>query len=252
MSESDSDTENVFGTLVSKLDFGDPLYLHASDTSNIPLISFKLKGTENYKVWACAMELALETKNKIGFVDGTCERPNDNNVLAKQWDRCNSVVLTWILNSVTEELYLGQIFSKNASVVWQELKETYDKVDGSVTFNLHHKINSLSQSGESVSVYYHKLNSLRRQFDALVKLPTCNCYAAQEFSNHNNLIKLMQFLMGLDEVYQPIRSNILTREPLPSVKTAFAIISREESHRGIHNSSNKTQASAFVSKAFEN
>ena len=59
------ETETVFGTLISKFDFGDPLYLHASDTSGVPLIGFKLKGTENYKVWACAMELALETKNKL-------------------------------------------------------------------------------------------------------------------------------------------------------------------------------------------
>ncbi|GKG58812.1 hypothetical protein Tco_0594582, partial [Tanacetum coccineum] len=41
------------------------------------------------------------------------------------------------------------------------------------------------------------------------------------------------FLMGLDDVYQPIRSNIHTREPLPLVKTAFAVISGEESHRNV-------------------
>lgn len=142
------------------------------------------------------------------------------------------MVLTWILGCVTEELYLGQIFSKNASIVWQELKETYDKVDGSVTFNLHYQINSLSQNGASLSEYYHKLNSLWKQFDALVKLPSCTCHAAKDFQEHNQLLKLMQFLMGLDEVYLPIRSNILTRDPLPNVKSAFAIISREESHRG--------------------
>lgn len=57
--------------------------------------------------------------------------------------------------------------------------------------------------------------------------------------------------MGLDDVYQPIRSNILTRDPLPRVKTAFALISREESHRGIESNdvSNKSQNSAFVAKS---
>ncbi|GJR84177.1 ribonuclease H-like domain-containing protein [Tanacetum coccineum] len=39
------------------------------------------------------------------------------------------------------------------------------------------------------------------------------------------------FLMGLNDVYQPVRSNLLAREPLPEVKDAFAIVSREESHR---------------------
>ncbi|GKA42251.1 ribonuclease H-like domain-containing protein [Tanacetum coccineum] len=63
--------------------------------------------------------------------------------------------------------------------------------------------------------------------------------------------KLMQFLMGLDDVYQAIRSSILTREVLPEVKDAFVILAREESHRGIpatNAKSDKPQASVFVSR----
>nr|GEU55875.1 origin of replication complex subunit 1A-like [Tanacetum cinerariifolium] len=75
--------------------------------------------------------------------------------------------------------------------------------------------------------------------------------ARNEVVDHDKLIKLMQFLMGLDDVYQPIRSSILTREVLPEAKDAFVIISREESHRGIPNTSVKTkkhQVSAFNTK----
>nr|GEX76359.1 copia protein [Tanacetum cinerariifolium] len=45
------------------------------------------------------------------------------------------------------------------------------------------------------------------------------------------LVKLHQ--IQPDDVYQPIKSNILTRDPLPTVKTAFAVVSGEESHRNI-------------------
>nr|XP_043624691.1 uncharacterized protein LOC122596185 [Erigeron canadensis] len=38
-------------------------------------------------------------------------------------------------------------------------------------------------------------------------------------------------LIRLDDIYANVRSMILTTEPLPNVKTAFALISREESHR---------------------
>ncbi|GJW60856.1 ribonuclease H-like domain-containing protein [Tanacetum coccineum] len=64
----------------------------------------------------------------------------------------------------------------------------------------------------------------------------------------------MQFLMGLNDVYLPIRSNILTRDPLPSVKSAFAIISGEESHRGVVSNStpSKPHVTAFASKGFDN
>ncbi|XP_071741331.1 uncharacterized protein [Rutidosis leptorrhynchoides] len=148
-----------------------------------------------------------------------------------------------------------KVFSSSAQLVWEELKETYDKIDGSITFNLQKKLNSLSQNGSSVSDYYHKLNALWKQFDALVKLPSCTCHANKNFKSHNDLIKLMQFLMGLDDSYSTIRSNILLSEPLPSVKSAFATISREESHRGSSFSSttSKTPNTALlVSKTFDN
>ncbi|XP_071709208.1 uncharacterized protein [Rutidosis leptorrhynchoides] len=196
-------------TLVNKLDFGDPLYLHASDTTGTALVSIKLKGTENYSVWSRAMLLALNTKNKKGFIDGTCKRSDyeKDEVLLNQWDRCNSV-----------------------------------------------QVNSLTQGGSSVSEYYHKLNSLWKQFDALVKLPECVCTANADFIKHNSVMKLMQFLMGLDEVYQPIRSNLLMTDPLPNVKTAFAVISREESHRNFsgHTVGQKSRSSAFVAKTPNN
>lgn len=147
-------------TRVDKLDGSDPLYLHASDSSNLTIVNVKLKGTENYTLWANSMTLALQVKNKLGFIDGKCKRYNDNEVLAMQWDRCNSVVLTWILNSISEELYMGLVYSKLASDVWTELKETYDKIDESVIFNLYQKINNLTQNGMSVSEYYHKYNYL--------------------------------------------------------------------------------------------
>lgn len=63
-------------------------------------------------------------------------------------------------------------------------------------------------------------------------LLTCTCQDANDVKEHNQLIKLMQFFMGLDDVYLPLRSNILTRDPLPNVKTEISIISRKESHRG--------------------
>jgi hypothetical protein len=138
------------GTLVSKLDASDPLYLHPSDSSNLTIVSIKLKGTENYTMWSNAMKLALQVKNKMGFIIGTCIRSEDDEVLVGQWDRCNSIVLTWILNSMSEELYMGQILSHLASDVWKELKETYDKVDGSQIstctkrLTLFHKIGFLS------------------------------------------------------------------------------------------------------------
>nr|GEU39214.1 ribonuclease H-like domain-containing protein [Tanacetum cinerariifolium] len=69
------------------------------------------------------------------------------------------------------------------------------------------------------------------QYDAMIEFPKCLCNASEGFKKHNQLLKLMQFLMGLDDSYMQIRSTILSREVLPDVRSAYAIISSEESHR---------------------
>ncbi|GKA06928.1 ribonuclease H-like domain-containing protein [Tanacetum coccineum] len=94
--------------------FDDPLFLHPNDTSGNPIISFKLTGTENYNMWSCVMKFALRNKNKLGFIDGTCKRDSNSLAMANQWDMCNFVVATWILGSLSPELYVRQIYSKTA------------------------------------------------------------------------------------------------------------------------------------------
>ncbi|GJZ40052.1 ribonuclease H-like domain-containing protein [Tanacetum coccineum] len=188
-------------TLISKLDISNPLHLHPNDSTALIVVLIKLKRTENYQVWSCALLLALEGKNKTGFIDGSCKRSNTDEVLGRQWDRVNVVVLGWILNLISEKLFL------------------------------------VACSVET--------------FDVMIELPRCVCNASEGFKKHNQLMKLMQFLMGQDDSYMLIRSSILSREVLPDVRSVYATIFSEEFHRvafsSVSGSSQRNQASAFVS-----
>nr|GEV14459.1 ribonuclease H-like domain-containing protein [Tanacetum cinerariifolium] len=84
---------------ISKLDISDPLHFHPNDNTALTVVSIKLNGTENYQVWSCAMLLALEGKNKIDFIDGSCKRSNTDEVLGKRWDRMNK----WLLLSLSSK-----------------------------------------------------------------------------------------------------------------------------------------------------
>ncbi|GKB17314.1 putative RNA-directed DNA polymerase [Tanacetum coccineum] len=192
---------------------GNPL--PTEDNPPVVLISNLDAGNPLHNV-EYAMKLALQARNKYGFVDGTRSRDSyaDSDVLCAQWDRCNAMVLTWIMNVVSNDVYMGLVYSENAADVWKELNETYDKVDGYVVYNLLQKIGSVKQGGSTVADYYHRLNSLWREFDAITKLPKCVC---------------------------PVKScwtALITRDLPPSiyrsdVKDAYATVSREEFHRGI-------------------
>ncbi|GJZ14241.1 ribonuclease H-like domain-containing protein [Tanacetum coccineum] len=92
-------------------------------------------------------------------------------------------------------------------------------------------------------------NSLWRQFDSLVDLPLCSCDSATKLKDHKDLMRLMQFLMGLDDAYSVVRSQILTTEPLRDVKSAFTTLSRVKSYKNslVHTSSASPSSFAFVS-----
>nr|GEV96952.1 ribonuclease H-like domain-containing protein [Tanacetum cinerariifolium] len=78
---------------------------------------------------------------------------------------------------------------------------------------------------------------VEKEYAALASTTTkCTCHAVEGFKKHNQLMKLMQFLMGLDDSYMSIKSSILSRDPLPDVKSAYATIYSEESHRVVSSS----------------
>ncbi|GKB75995.1 hypothetical protein Tco_0942890 [Tanacetum coccineum] len=57
----------------------------------------------------------------------------------------------------------------------------------------------------------------------------------------NALWRLMHFLMGLDDMFSSVRSLILTSEPLPDIKSSFATLFKDESHRNNHVASKSTK-----------
>ncbi|GJZ34887.1 ribonuclease H-like domain-containing protein [Tanacetum coccineum] len=201
---------------INGLDAGNPLHVQNSNNSSSVIIPFKLLGTENYRIWSGAVKLALQATNKYGFVDGSC---------------------------LKNLMLLVLVYYDNIATIWKLLNETYDKVNGSVVYNLFQKINYVKQGGSLVVNYYHRLNSLWREFDALTKMPKCtyevkcSCDTSKELGLHRQLMKLMQFLIGLDDCYQPVKRSLLIRDPLPEVKSAYNVVFKEESHREVPESS---------------
>ncbi|KAF3674673.1 NADP-dependent malic enzyme, chloroplastic [Capsicum annuum] len=63
---------------------------------------------------------------------------------------------------------------------WDDLKERFDKINGSRTFNLHKEINSLTQGTSSVFVYFTKFKGLWNEQESLVPPPPCDCVRLRE------------------------------------------------------------------------
>lgn len=179
------------------------------------------------------MLISLQTKNKLGFINGSCPRPALAQPTLHPWERCNAIVLSWIMNSVSKEILSGIIYCTDASNVWVDLKEMFDKICGSRIFSIHRDIAHLTQGSSSISVYFSNLKRLWDEFNSLVTLPFCECASAKAYAEHEQQQHILQFLMGLNDSYGHIRNQVLMMDPLPSVNQAYSFISHEESNRRV-------------------
>ena len=100
----------------------------------------------------------------------------------------------------------------------------------------------------SVSAYFTKCKQLWDEYVVLVT--PCACTFTGSTMKLIERQQLMQFLMGLNDSYQGVRSNILMMNPLPSVSQASSIVLQEEQQREIKPTSVPfdTDSSAFLSQ----
>ena len=198
------------------LDHTHELFLHPSDHPNCSLSSEPLIGT-NYGQWKRSCEVSLVSKNKLGFVDGSCSKPATGPLIS-QWERCNAMVISWLLHSIRKDIATSVLFYSTAKQIWEELELRYGQSQGTKIFQVQREINNLSQGSLSVSEYFTKCKILWDEYAALVSIPTCpnsDCPAGNAMVKLLENQHLIQFLMGLNDVYVVIRGNILMSHPMP-------------------------------------
>ncbi|KAH0730464.1 hypothetical protein KY289_001652 [Solanum tuberosum] len=112
-----------------------PYFLTTSDSPEMNLININFDGT-TYGNWRRGVLISLSAKNKLGFINGTCKKPEDDTPLFEQWRRCNDMVLAWLLNSLSREIAESVIYSQTAEDLWNELEQRYGQTDGAKMFQL--------------------------------------------------------------------------------------------------------------------
>uniref|UniRef100_A0A2N9FUD2 Reverse transcriptase Ty1/copia-type domain-containing protein n=1 Tax=Fagus sylvatica TaxID=28930 RepID=A0A2N9FUD2_FAGSY len=217
-----------------------PCYLHASDNSSLILVTEPLTG-DNFHSWFRSMNMALTIKNKLGFVDGSIREPEDGfrSPLYAHWTRCNTVVITWILNCVSKKIHASVLYKPTAYVIWKELQDKFSQSNGPQIFQLEKDIGSLTQNQNSVSDYYTNLQGLWEELLNYSPNPVCNCTPSCSCGAMTKTMEkyeqrcVMQFLMGLNESFAAVRGQILLMDPMPPINKVFSLIRQEERQRSI-------------------
>ena len=100
-----------------------PYFLPANENLGLTLTSQPLTGPENYMSWAQSVFLALSSRNKFGFVDGSIVEPDSSSSLYNSWSRCNTTEFSWLTNSLSLDLKASVMYINNARDLWIDLKD---------------------------------------------------------------------------------------------------------------------------------
>lgn len=174
------------------------------------------------------MTLDLTVKNKLGFVDGSISEQTGE--LKRSWIICNSVVRAWILNALSKEISASVNFSDSARGMWLDLQQRYQWKNRPRIFQLRQEISNLAQDQLSVTAYFEKLKTLWNELASYrpsCSCGRCDCSGVKNLTQYFQTEHVMAFLMGLNDSFAQVRTQLLLMEPEPTITRAFSIVAQE-------------------------
>ena len=134
----------------------------------------QLKG-ENYNEWARSIQTALRARKKFRFVDGTIKQPDDKSEDLEDWWTINSLLVSWIRNTIEPSLRSTISHVEVAKDLWNDIKERFSIINGPRIQQLKSDLTECRQKGITIADYYGKLKQLWDELDNYEQPPTCKC-----------------------------------------------------------------------------
>lgn len=179
------------------------------------------------------MTTSLEVKNKLRFIDGFIVMSAENDPFHKFQYRCNSMVKSWLLNSVSKQIYTSIMYFKAASNIWKDLQTRFQNSNLSRLYKLSHQLHSLRQGSIDTSSYHTKTQSLWEKLNNL----HAPAQKIEGLMTQNKNTRVIDFLMGLNDSYDHVRSQILMKKSPPSLSEIYNILNHIDSQRSARTSS---------------
>ena len=181
----------------------------------LPPNEIKLEGVKNYLSWSRRALLILRTKDLESYVEGEATEPEDKTIAKlKAWSTTNSLIVMWLLNSLSPTIAATVEMLSSAAEVWKTLKKLYS-VEGNVMLmaETEERVSELRQGEKSVMEYVAELQHLWADLDHYdpLELPHADCIAAARKWIERR--RVMQFLKGLNSDFEGRRAT-LYHQPL--------------------------------------
>jgi len=151
---------------------------------------YRFDGT-NYSQWSQVVCTFLKGHRRISHLTGNS--PKEEDPRFRSWDEKDSMIMSWLWNSIKLEISKNLMFLTTAKAIWENLQQTYSKKkDAELIYELKNQVSSTKQGGMFVTEYYNWMIGLWLQIDH-------NCDLQLECSHD---IQVVQELIENDPVFE--------------------------------------------------
>ena len=200
--------------------------------ANTPSFSISEKlNHRNYTKWSRLMHLAISGRGQLNHI--ITQPPSLKDPVYNQWARQDSIVISWIIETIDPVLVNQFLHFPTARTLWKGIETLYSShSDGLQIFDLTVKTNKIEQGTETIEKYYSRIITHWKKIDR--RQPNPMKYP-EDIITYNRLTQqnqLYQILAGIIETFDKDRRDILLQDPLPTVQEAYASIRRKMMRRG--------------------
>lgn len=124
-------------------------------------------------------------------------------------------------------------YAKTTKQIWTKLAERFGIKNAPRAYELIRDLAQTRQNNMKVLAYYTKLRGIWEENQSISPAPKCTCTAAKHIVENREKEQLYEFLMGLDEAFNIVKAQILTKKSTPSLSAAYHLVSEDEKRREI-------------------
>ena len=227
-----------------------------SESIQIPITGHKLNGN-NYLQWSQSVKMFICGRGKDEYLIGEIVPPKNVDPKFRTWKVENNLVMSWLINSMTNEIGENFLLYSTAQEIWEAAKEFYSsKENTSEIFETESSLHDLRQGDLNVTQYYGILTRHWQRLDVFEEHHWECPNDAKKFREIVEKKRIFKFLMGLNKNLDEVRGRILGMKPLPSIREAFSEVRREESRKKVMmgdvlGNPTADQSSALTARGFQ-
>ncbi|RVW65751.1 hypothetical protein CK203_057721 [Vitis vinifera] len=182
-----------------------------SESHSVQITTICLNG-DNFLRWSQSVRIYIRGRGKMGYLTGEKKASIVDDLNYAIWDVENSMVMTWLVNSMEEDISCNYMCYPTTQELW-----------------------------ENVNQMYSDLGNQSQIFELTLKLDldlfnTYEWKSAEDRLHHKKTMednRIFKFLAGLNVEFDEVRGRIIGRQPLPSIGEVFSEVRREESRRNV-------------------